>query len=647
MVFSLVVLALAAVTVAAPAAAAADAAVDLWDLPAEQLRVLVAAPQVVVTRRAGALEAYCRCPVILAPHEIPEVIKQAIVAVEDKRYFSHNGIDVIALFAVAKSGFSRGASTIPMQLLKNLALYDLRQRSSRFERKATEFFHVGALTRALSKDELLAAYLNQIEFGGRDIVGLYRAARHYVGKEPRDLTLYEAALLAGMVQAPARFNPLNPATGDEAHERARLVLRLMAEQNRITAGERRRAERSGIRRGVLPEFRIQAQAFAEWVAQGWGARVVGEGETVRFFVTIEPGVQAAAERHLRDLVADGAVPAGYEAAAVMMARDGRVRAMIGAIDWGRNQFNGAVKASVQVGSLAKLPLMIAACESGRNPNSRVVDAPLLGDWPGHGGQGYKGPTTVREAIASSRNAAAVRLAFDVGIEKVAQAGRRLGLDAGAEPDAGVVLGAFSSNVLTMTAAYAAVAKGGDKVTPTGVLAAIDGRGRVRAAFFDRETTRAVAARCIAPTRSVLREVVTAGTGRAAALRRWPAYGKTGTSDGNADAWFIGWSEGRVLGVWMGRRRGTDGEGIGGKDAPARYFSRVLNEVVAADERRRGIRSPDVTASIRKPDASSKPSLPPSPIATGDKNAPRRLQAGAPPSMPLPPPRPASLWKATT
>jgi penicillin-binding protein 1A len=264
-----------------PAATAED--VSFWDLKPEQLRTLIAAPQVMVTRTASGWDAYCRCPVVLKPREIPEAVKKAIIAVEDKRYMDHGGVDLIALAAVLRGGISRGGSTIPMQLLKNLVLHGLPRGGvlTTLERKGAEIWHARAFYGAVGKDELLAAYLNQIEFGGREVVGLYRASRHYFRKEPKELNLYEPALLAGMVQAPARFNPLKETTSERAHARARLVLDLMLQQGRITKVEKLRAEQVGIRPGVLPEFKIQAQPFTEWLVQSWAPQLVKEGETLR------------------------------------------------------------------------------------------------------------------------------------------------------------------------------------------------------------------------------------------------------------------------------------------------------------------------------------------------------------------------------
>jgi penicillin-binding protein 1A len=507
-------------------------------------------------------------------------MKKAIVAVEDKRYFDHSGVDVVSLLSVLKGGLSRGGSTIPMQLLKNLVFHDLRTSDviTRLERKGAEVWYASLFNEAVGKEELLAAYLNQIEFGGRDIVGLYRATRHYFRKEPKDLTLYEAALLAGMVKAPARLNPLWEKTREQAHERALLVLKLMAEQGLISDKQRRQAERAGIRPGLLPEFKIQPQAFTEWVVEAWGDKYVQPGETVRFFVTLNPRVQHLAEHHLSRLVKEGAVPPAYDAGAVMMAPNGRVQAMVGSVNWSQRQFNNAVKARVQAGSTAKLPLLIAACEAGRSSESRVLDQPVTGNWPSNGELGYRGQTTLKEAMASSRNAAAVRLAQEIGTDTVAEVSRRIGIDPGPVADTGFVLGSYSSNVMTMTAAYTAVANGGYRVDPSGVLAVVDGRGQVRADFLTPMRKRVIPERCIEPTQAVLREVVQNGTGRAARLKRWAAYGKTGTSTGNADAWFIGWSEQRVFGVWMGRRRGETGQAVAGAGAPAAYFGRVATAV---------------------------------------------------------------------
>jgi penicillin-binding protein 1A len=533
-----------------------------------------------VTRTKTGWDAYCRCPVVLAPSEIPEVMKKAIVAVEDKRYFEHSGVDVVSLLSVLKGGLSRGGSTIPMQLLKNLVFHDLRASDviTRLARKGAEVWYAGLFDEAVGKEELLAAYLNQIEFGGRDIVGLYRASRHYFRKEPKDLTLYEAALLGGMVKAPARLNPIREKTRERAHERALLVLKLMSEQGLISAKERRQAETAGIRPGLLPEFKIQPQAFTEWVVETWGDKYVQSGETVRFFVTLNPRIQHLAEQHLSRLVKDGAVPPAYDVGAVMMAPNGRVQAMVGSVDWSQRQFNNAMKARVQTGSTAKLPLLIAACEAGKTPESRVLDQPVTGNWPSNGALGYRGWTTLKEAIASSRNAAAVQLAREIGTDTLADASRRIGIDPGPTADPSFILGSYSSNVMTMTAAYASVANGGYQVTPSGVLAVVDGRGQVRADFLTTMRKRVIPGECVQPTQAVLREVVQNGTGRAARLRDWTTYGKTGTSTGNTDAWFIGWSEQRVLGIWMGRRHGETGPALAGAGAPAAYFGRVANAV---------------------------------------------------------------------
>jgi penicillin-binding protein 1A len=623
---------------------------SFWELPPEQLRALVASPQVMVTRTASGWDSYCRCPIVLKPNEIPEAMKKAIIAVEDRRFMDHGGVDLIALASIVRGGLSRGGSTIPMQLLKNLVFHDLQGRDtlSKLERKGSEIWHAHTFDGAVGKQELLAAYLNQIEFGGREIVGLYRASRHYFHKEPKDLNLYEAALLAGMVQAPARFNPLKETTKERANERARLVLKLMAQQGRITKAQQVRAEQIGMHPGQLPDFDFQTQPFTEWVVQTWAPQFVKQGETIRFFVTLEPRFQRIAEKSLQSLVSKGTLPPEYEAGAVMMTGNGRVRAMIGGVDWSQRQFNNAVKAKVQPGSTAKLPLLVAACEAGKKPESQVLDLPLVNEWPSNGQLGYKGATTLLEAFASSRNAAAVRLTQEIGPRKVADVSRSLGVDPGSNPDPGFVLGSFSTNVLSMTAAYAAVANGGYAVTPTGVLAVVDGRGHVRADFLESNRVRVIPQKCIQPTRTVLNEVVRSGTGTGARLRRWNAYGKTGTTTGNADAWFIGWSEGRILGTWMGKRRDVAGEVIAGKGAPAEFFRRVSNSAnemmdYRTSHREREGKSQMIAASVRdRPKPSSVAARPP------ERKLERKETVVASPSVParkyfVPQASPPLLW----
>ena len=319
-----------------------------------------------------------------------------------------------------------------MQLLKNLVFHDLTERDalSRLERKGAELWNAGAFDAAVGKQDLLAAYLNQIEFGGREIVGLYRASRHYFRKDPRDLTLYEAALLAGMVQAPARFNPLKERTQDRAHERARLVLRLMQDQGKITEAERRRAEQAGIRPGILPEFKIEPQAFNEWVVQTWGDKFVQPGETVRFFVTLAPWLQHLSERHLDDLVTEGSI-----APRIRRRRrhdePGRPRSSDGRFD---RLVAPAIQSRCQSQRPGWLDGQIAGsdrCLRARDdPGFTSLDQPLSGGWPSNGALGYAGETSLKEAFASSRNAAAVRLTRQLGVGTVVEAARRIGIDPG-------------------------------------------------------------------------------------------------------------------------------------------------------------------------------------------------------------------------
>jgi penicillin-binding protein 1A len=376
---------------------------------------------------------------------------------------------------------------------------------------------------------------------------------------------------------------------------------------------------------------------------------VKEGETLRFFVTLEPRFQRIGEGHLKALVEKGTVPPEYEAGLVMMTGDGHVRVMVGGVDWSQRQFNTVVKSNVQPGSTAKLPLLVAACEAGKKPESRVLDLPITPAWPSNGHLGYRGETTLKEAFASSRNAAAVRLTKELGVRKVAEVSRRLGIEPGSNPDLSFPLGSFSASVLNMTSAYTAVANGGYRVTPTGVLAVVDGRGQLRANLLETTRARVIAERCIQPTRTVLSEVVRSGTGHAARLERWPAYGKTGTTTANADAWFIGWSEDRVLGIWMGKRRDAPGGALAGAGAPADLFRRIAtstNEMMEYRASREAQRNKPRVAAERHSARPNKPEFTKTPkrkvAQTKDAVRPRSepLQRRFVPQLP-----PSSSWES--
>lgn len=573
-----------------PAAAAAE---KLWDLKPDEIRTLVRSSQVVARRTAeGGIDAYCHCPVVLEPDEVPPLMLSALIAIEDRKFFAREtAFDWTDLAGAIVKG--RGGSTIAMQLLKNLAL----GAQPKMQRKLLEVQHADALLSALGREGTIVAYLNQVNFGGREVTGLYRAARHHFGKEPRDLDLWEMAVLAGTVVNPKTHNPSSEREQfrTNAEARARLVLSELRRQGRISATQHeealrravrlRQAREPGKRPGSLPPLTVEARPFVAWLLREHGGLVTGTG-AVRFFVTFDALQQSGADRQMARLSASGDLPPGYRSAAVVMSSDGKVQAIVGSRDWARDQFDAATRGSHQIGSTAKLPLVVAACEAGLRGSTSVLDAPAS-DGPDNGAVGYAGETTFEDVIVHSRNAGAVHLAREIGLRKVKAAGARLGLPDVGEDANSYVLGTYSTNLLTLTAAYATIANGGTRARPNGLLAAFDGEANVlttnlRAVPGDR----VVGGPCATFTRDLLRTVVDKGTGRGARLPLWPAFGKTGTTNDNIDGLFVGWSGGRVIGFWMGKARdGQPGIAAGGV-VPAKFFRLVATEAAArADQRR--------------------------------------------------------------
>jgi 1A family penicillin-binding protein len=495
---------------------------------------------------------------------LPEHVPQAFVAIEDRRFYRHFGVDLrsIARAAVtnAEEGEIRqGGSTITQQLAKNAFLTN-RQT---LRRKAQEALIALYLEARLSKDEILSRYLSSVYFGD-GVFGLRAAARHYFNKAPEQLTVGEAAILAGVVKAPSRLAPTEDF--EAAQRRQRVVLAAMQEQGFITAAEARQARRVRLREGraVLPV----GSYFADWISAETKRafdRAYGE---VRVQTTLDSVLQAQAQRAVRRAIAAAGGQRATQAALVAIRTDGRVVAMVGGLDYQKSQFNRATQAKRQPGSAFKLFVYLAAIRRGYGPDSAILDAPLrLGDWTPENHEGeYAGrPVPLRDAFARSSNVAAVRLSEQVGRQNVIRAARDLGVRSPIPNDPTIALGTSQMSLLELTSAYAAVAGGRAPVTPRGLLAEpvygpLGGPPRPRSLNRDDRDALLV----------MLRDVVTRGTGTGANLRV-PVYGKTGTSQDYRDAWFIGFTGDLVVGVWVGNDDNTPMRRVSGGSIPASIF----------------------------------------------------------------------------
>jgi penicillin-binding protein 1A len=498
--------------------------------------------------------------------QLPPHVGQAFVAVEDRRFYRHSGLDPWGLGRALWRNFRagrtlEGGSTITQQLAKTSFLSPDRT----FTRKAQEALIALWLEARLSKTEILSRYLSNVYFGD-NVYGLRAAARHYFNVNPEDLTLAQAAMLAGVVNAPTRLAPTRDLTA--ARARAALVLREMEQSGYITAAEREDVRQARVRRG--PRDAVPTGTyFADWVLpdasdladEGYGQR--------RIRTTLEGDLQRAAVRAIRR-----AGLGRSQAALVAMRLDGRVVAMVGGKDYARSPFNRATQARRQPGSAFKLFVYLAAFRAGLTPETQVDDRPIrLGTWqPRNYGDSYRGAMTIRDAVAHSSNSVAVQISERVGRDNVIRAARDLGVTSELRPAPSLPLGVNGMSLLELTQAYAAVASGRYPIRAHG-LPQERGWFSGREASLNRD-------RAFPMLRDVLYSVVQRGTGRAANLSV-PTFGKTGTTSDYRDALFVGFAGDLVVGVWIGNDDNSPLPGTAGGGLPARIWRSFMTEALGA------------------------------------------------------------------
>ena len=506
--------------------------------------------------------------------DLPRALPAAAVAVEDRRFWSHPGLDVVgiarAVFVNLRSGrLVQGGSTITQQVAKNLFLTNART----MRRKVQEVMLTLWLEQAFSKAEILEIWLNRVYLGS-GAWGVDAAARMYFGVSARKLNTWQAAVLAGLPRAPSRINPrADPAA---AAARAREVLAAMAETGALTRAEAE-AEMAKI---AFPPRPATAGWFADWAADV-SQTVVPPGADAVLHTTLDARLQAAVEARLAALLdGPGAAALATQGAVVVMdAATGAVRAMVGGRDYRTGPFNRAVAARRQPGSAFKPVVWLAALERGATPESTVLDAPLrFGSWAPQNFDGaYHGEVTLEEALAQSMNTAAVRLVQQAGgPQAVAAVARRLGISGTLPNDLSLALGTGDVGVLELASAYATLFNGGRLVTPTAIdRMEVD---RKPAAVARPAMERVVEAERASSMVRMMGAVVARGSGRAAALPGRTVAGKTGTTQDFRDAWFIGAVNGTVIAVWLGNDDARPMRGVTGGGLPARLFREVALEL---------------------------------------------------------------------
>jgi penicillin-binding protein 1A len=546
-----------------------------WDLPRpEEALSATRRPSVTLVAADGALLATSGdlYGETVRLRDLPAHVPAAFIAIEDRRFRDHMGLDVIgvarALVANVTAGrVVQGGSTLTQQLAKNLFLTPERT----LRRKAQEALLALWLEWRFSKDELLTIYLNRVYLGAGTF-GVDAAARQFFGVEARRLTAGQAAVLAGLPRAPSRLNPrVNP---NAAIARAAEVLDAMVETGALTAAQ---AVVEAERLRFPPSPSRDAGWFADWVRDGLGDRAPPTAD-VLLRTTLDTRLQAAAEARIDALLAGPGRAAGVSQGAVVAieAATGAVRVMAGGRDYRASPFNRATQARRQPGSAFKPFVYLAALEAGLRPEDMVADTPVtLGGWsPGNGAWRTRGEITVEDALAFSVNTAAVRVMQRAGGPRaVAGAAQRMGLPGPFPRDASIALGTAEVTLLDLVVAYAPFANGGQRVAPYGVAEArAEGRP---VAWLNPAPVAVLPPATAEAMRRMMAATVARGTGRAAALPGLAVAGKTGTTQDNRDAWFIGIAGGMVMGVWLGNDDATPMEGVAGGGLPARLFREII------------------------------------------------------------------------
>jgi penicillin-binding protein 1A len=507
--------------------------------------------------------------------ELPDYVPKAFIAIEDRRFYWHHGVDPLGILRalmhdVIRRGNAQGGSTITQQLAKNLFLTQERTVSRKLQEVALAFW----LEHRFSKAQILELYLNRVYFGS-GAYGVEAAAQRYFGKPARQLTLAEAAMLAGLVQSPSRLAPShNP---DGAERRARVVLADMVEQ-KLIGQDAEKLALAHPARAVKPAGADSLNYVADWVMDAVNDYVGRFDQDIVVQTSIDSALQGAAEHALDDALREKGEKFGIsEGAIVAMTPDGVVRALVGGRSYAESQFNRAIAAKRQPGSAFKPFVYLTALEHGLTPDTVRDDAPIsVKGWkPENYEHDYMGPVTLTQALANSLNTVSVRLILEVGPNAVARTAYRMGIDSKLDPNASLALGTSGVSPLELVSAYAPFANGGFAAVPHVVERVKAADGTILYARATQALGRIVDARYVAMMNSMMHETIVSGTARHADLPGWQAAGKTGTSQDYRDAWFIGYTSHLVTGIWLGNDDDSPTRKAVGGGLPVDIWSRFM------------------------------------------------------------------------
>ncbi len=510
--------------------------------------------------------------------ELPVHLPHAVIATEDRRFYSHSGIDIIgvarAMVTNVRAGrIVQGGSTISQQAAKNLFLSPART----LRRKVQELLLAFWLEQKFTKNQILTIYLNRVYLGA-GTYGVEAAARKYFGISARRVSLYQAAVLAGLLKAPSRLSPArNPKA---AAKRARVVLANMVAAGYLTDAQAAKAQKATKR---LARSRIAPRIgrhFADWIMDRLPGYIGPLAGDIVVKTTLDARLQTRSERVVGQVLSrSGGKRNAGQAGLLLMTPGGAIRAMVGGRNYAQSQFNRASQALRQPGSAFKPVIYLAGIEAGMTPETKMVDGPVdIGGWrPKNYNGRFQGEMTLRQALSRSVNTIAVKVSETIGRRQVIDVARRLGITAKLPASPSLALGSAEVSLLEMTSAYAVFANGGQGVWAYGVEEIIDRQGRILYRRSGDGPGAIVEAGTITKINDMLSEVMRTGTGKSARLVKppRPSAGKTGTSQEFRDAWFIGYSAQLVGGVWVGNDNGKPMKRVTGGGLPAEIWRKVM------------------------------------------------------------------------
>ncbi len=510
---------------------------------------------------------------VVMPDYLPKYATEAIIATEDRRFYQHFGFDFIAFVRAMtvnlfKGRYAQGGSTITQQVAKNLFLTP----NKNIKRKIQELLLAFWLEHKFSKQQIMALYLNRVYLGA-GTYGIEAAANKYFQKTSADLNLKESAILAGMLKAPTRYNPI--ANPQRAEKRAGIVLQNMVDEGYITEKERQNAQK--MKTGALISDKVEGgKYFADWVYSDVNAYIGERDNDIYVYTTLDQNIQEAADKILTETIKNNAHKNVTQGAVVVLDKSGAVKAMVGGVDYQKSQFNRAINALRQPGSSFKPFVYLTALQNGFKPKDTIGDYPIsIGDWqPENIDKKYHGDVSLTEALTHSYNLATINLAQALSKAEIIRNAKRMGITTAIQNSPSLALGAFEVKVIDMAVAYSAIANGGYATWPYAIKEIYSRDGYQ---LYMRDTVKGnkiLSDKAVKDITKMLENVIRSGTGKGAQLPFFAA-GKTGTSQDYRDAWFVGFTDKYIAAVWLGNDNNSPMKKVGGGSLPAEIWRKVM------------------------------------------------------------------------